>query len=123
MADPLDLDALEALAAKATPGPMFVQPDERGCFWCVTKPSVDPDSASVVLSVALEQNALLACEAWNSVPALVAEVRRLRAKAALGEEFAEGLRDLADLAPGLSACVPAENALDWLSRWEALRER
>lgn len=119
MADPLDLDALEALAAKATPGPMFVQPDERGCFWCVTKPSVDPDSASVVLSVALEQNALLACEAWNSVPALVAEVRRLRAEINTLQANKEECDELAseEIARLRAKAARDAEALDALTTW------
>ncbi|MEV4846109.1 hypothetical protein AB0K20_23190 [Micromonospora matsumotoense] len=67
---PLDLDALDALAAAATDGPWTAHPD--GLVW---SPLIgDPVSGSV-----LPEDAALIAAARNALPALVAEVRQHRA--------------------------------------------
>ncbi|MEU6387648.1 hypothetical protein ABZ847_29290 [Streptomyces bauhiniae] len=69
----LDLDALDAMAAAATDGPWTAHDD--GLVWADR--IGDPVSGSV-----LPEDAALIAAARNALPALVAEVRKLRAKLA-----------------------------------------
>jgi hypothetical protein len=77
-----DLDALKALAAKATPGP-WEEVAESGEWW-VTSTSdeagalyVIPDTTSMA-----QDDVDYICAACNAVPALVADVERLTAQVA-----------------------------------------
>lgn len=103
MADPLDLDALEALAAEALEhGPWRIRNDDRGDGWVV---AIEPEGGvrgvtfwaehadDAGLDV-LPDDAAYIVAACNSVPALVAEVRRLRAaNKELHKELKEAVRD------------------------------
>ncbi len=82
MAD-LDLDAIEALLAAATPGPWTIS------HRCYGKTEMDDESCGLGLEIeqweepmrgymSLSADARLCAYARNDLPALVAEVRRLR---------------------------------------------
>jgi len=70
-AEPLDLDAIRARLAAATPGPWTAHPD--GLVW--SDLPGDPVSGSVE-----QANAELIAHARQDIPALLAEVERLRAQ-------------------------------------------
>lgn len=94
----LDLDAIEARANAATEGPWTAYPD--GFVWTKQPILGDPVSGSVELA-----DAQFIAAARQDVPALVAEVRRLRA--ALGQ-----IADMCDCRRGdLCASAVAHRAL------------
>jgi hypothetical protein len=70
----LDLDAIEARAAAATDGPWEVHPDDADLVWL-------PGRGYFLCEMltAAETNGSFIAHARTDVPALVAEVRRLRA--------------------------------------------
>jgi hypothetical protein len=78
----VDLDVLSALASRATPGPWETKPlpndDPEERDYChVTAESVDIDEALALFVP--EADAALIVAAINALPALIAELRDLRA--------------------------------------------
>lgn len=77
----LDLEAIQARLAAATPGPWYAHADDLIGGWCVrtveTPPSEGPGE---VASFIREEDARLIAHARVDLEALVAEVEQLRAK-------------------------------------------
>jgi hypothetical protein len=87
MTDELDLDAIEALANAATPGPWEVDYDERvGGADQILRGNL---TICFMSSPRREYNAEFIAAARAAVPALVAEVRRLRAAVAAAKGEAD----------------------------------
>jgi hypothetical protein len=88
----LDLDAIEARAAAATPGPWKIENDYCDCsdYGCSHPPfavAFGPFTSFENTSDRHHADAEFASHARTDVPALVAEIRRLRARKLTDSEY------------------------------------
>lgn len=102
MEQKIDLDALEAALAKATPGKIYLienggaglDPDPN--YWEIYKGSgscLDGSDGFAITGFICEGDARLIAMAHNSLPALIAELRELRARVTpepIGEKHRDG---------------------------------
>lgn len=87
MSDDIDLDGIERLIDEATEAPFEID----GCDQCGVW---GRGGSQFVGDMIASQDARFLVAARNQLPALVAEVRRLRAKVVLADKLAEAAHDL-----------------------------
>lgn len=86
MKNELDLEKLERLCKKATPGPWYL----CGQRFCTRDPQESCNLQQCMarpFSLASAKNSEFVIAAREALPALIAEVRRLRAYEPVGQEF------------------------------------